>query len=143
MTVSTMAVARGDAITAGLLWALAAMTLGNGILMLADGATWFVQTPGVSATGPFNPHLVADVGAAYVGAGIAYAVGARHAAWRLPALLSAIGFMGIHAAAHIAGWLRNGCSTGLAFWTELVGVIVPALLTIVLLAVVATSRRVA
>lgn len=38
----------------------------NGFLMLADPAQWYAIVPGVPETGPFNPHFVRDIGAAYV-----------------------------------------------------------------------------
>jgi hypothetical protein len=36
----------------------------NGLAMLFASSTWWASVPGVSDTGPFNPHFVQDVGAA-------------------------------------------------------------------------------
>lgn len=85
----------------GILGVLAA---GNGALMLAAGRRWFETTPGVSDTGPFNAHFVADVGAAYAVAGLALL--AR--AWRphyWPAAVAGAAFFSAHAAIHVVGLL--------------------------------------
>lgn len=83
---------------AGLLGAFNAL---NGVLMLADGPRWYASVPGVTHTGPFNPHFVADIGAAFLAAGLALM--AR--AWRpryWPAALAGAGFLGLHALIHVA-----------------------------------------
>ena len=88
---------------AGVLGALAA---GNGVLMLADGYRWYVSVPGVTDTGPFNPHFVADIGAAFVIAGLALA--AR--AWRAqfwPAAFAGAAFLCAHSVIHIIGILAG------------------------------------
>lgn len=51
--------------------ALGALSAANGAIMLSAGPHWYETTPGVADTGPFNPHFVADVGAAYAVAGSA------------------------------------------------------------------------
>ena len=38
----------------------------NALLMLAVPAAWYAAVPGVTQTGPFNPHFVRDIGAAYL-----------------------------------------------------------------------------
>jgi hypothetical protein len=43
----------------------------NALLMLAVPAAWYASVPGVTQTGPFNPHFVRDIGAAYLVAGAA------------------------------------------------------------------------
>jgi len=50
----------------------------NGLAMLFAGPAWYAAVPGASETGPYNPHFVQDVGAAFLVAGLALA--AR--AWR-------------------------------------------------------------
>lgn len=99
---------------------------GNGFYMLADGRHWFGAVTGVSDTGPFNPHFVADVGAAFLIAGLALI--AR--AWRpqfWPAALAGAGFLCAHALIHVAG-LIGGLSHHAGF--ELASVIAPALLAL-------------
>lgn len=73
----------------------------NGLFMLIDGARWYDSVPGLAHTGPYNPHFVADIGAAYLVASIALV--AR--AWRpryWPAALAGAGFMVAHALIHVA-----------------------------------------
>jgi len=43
----------------------------NALWMLAVPAAWYAAVPGVTQTGPFNPHFVRDIGAAYLVAGAA------------------------------------------------------------------------
>ena len=72
----------------------------NGLFMLIDGARWYDSVPGLAHTGPYNPHFVADIGAAYLVASIALV--AR--AWRpryWPAALAGAGFMVAHALIHV------------------------------------------
>ena len=45
-----------------LIAALLALTMGgNGLVMLAAGRWWYGVVPGVTMTGPFNPHFVKDM----------------------------------------------------------------------------------
>jgi hypothetical protein len=85
-------------IIAGLL----AIVLGaNGLAMLLAGLWWYGMVPGVTATGPFNPHFVRDIGAAY----LVTAGGLAAFAWRpseaWPALVAAAAFLTLHAAIHV------------------------------------------
>lgn len=80
--------------------ALGALNGANGVAMLADGARWYAATPGVTHTGPFNPHFVADIGAAFLAAGL----GLLARAWRpryWPAAVAGIGFIAMHALIHL------------------------------------------
>ena len=80
---------------------LAIPTLFNGLAMLAAGHLWYETIPGVSETGPFNPHFVQDIGVAFLVAGLALA--AR--AWRpryWPAAVAGAGFLTAHALLHVA-----------------------------------------
>jgi len=80
---------------------LAAVMAGNGLAMLFAGLWWYGVVPGVTATGPYNPHFVRDIGAAYlvVGASLAaFAVRPREA-WA--AVAAAAGFLTLHTAIHV------------------------------------------
>lgn len=73
----------------------------NGAFMLIDGARWYDSVPGLPHTGPYNPHFVADIGAAYLVA--SFALIAR--AWRpryWPAAVAGAAFMVAHALIHVA-----------------------------------------
>ncbi len=79
---------------------LGVATAGNGLMMLANGRHWYASVPGVAETGPINPHFVADIGAAFLIAGIALV--AR--AWRArywPAALAGAGFLAAHGLIHV------------------------------------------
>jgi hypothetical protein len=79
---------------------LAIPTLFNGLVMLTAGPLWYETVPGVSETGPFNPHFVQDIGVAFLVAGLALA--AR--AWRpryWPAAVAGAGFLAAHALIHL------------------------------------------
>jgi uncharacterized protein YjeT (DUF2065 family) len=73
----------------------------NGFLMLFDPAQWYAMVPGVPETGPFNPHFVRDIGAAFVVTGVAIAWLARDAR-AVPAALAGALFLTLHALIHVA-----------------------------------------
>ena len=52
---------------------LAVLTILNGSIMLLAAPTWYESVPGVSETGPYNPHFIQDIGAAFLSP-----------VWRLP-----------------------------------------------------------
>jgi hypothetical protein len=80
---------------------LAALTALNGSTMLFAGLTWYASVPGVSETGPYNPHFVQDIGAAFLVAGLALAARAwRPAYW--PAAVAGSAFLAAHALIHLA-----------------------------------------
>lgn len=73
----------------------------GGLVQLLAPLPWYEATPGVVATGPFNPHFVRDIGAAYLTAAgglVAFAWKPR-AAW--PALVAAAAFLVLHATIHV------------------------------------------
>jgi hypothetical protein len=78
----------------------ALLTIFNGTLMLFDGASWYESVPGVIETGPYNPHFVQDIGAAFLVAGLALAARAwRPVYW--PAAVAGAGFLAAHALIHL------------------------------------------
>jgi hypothetical protein len=101
---------------------LAIPTLFNGLAMLVAGPLWYETVPGVSETGPFNPHFVQDIGVAFVVAGLALA--AR--AWRpryWPAAVAGAGFLAAHALIHLV-MIAGGHSHHAAF--DLMAVVLPS-----------------
>ena len=69
--------------------------------MLFASSVWWNSVPGAPDTGPFNPHFVQDVGAAFLIAGLALAARVwRPTYW--PAAVAASGFLVAHAAIHLA-----------------------------------------
>jgi hypothetical protein len=73
----------------------------NGLVMLFASLPWYDAVPGVTSTGPYNPHFVKDIGAAYLTAGL----GVGWYGWRpregWPALAAAACFLTLHAAIHV------------------------------------------
>ena len=80
---------------------LAAVLGANGLVMLFASLWWYGAVDGVKETGPFNPHFVRDIGAAYLVA----ASGLAWYAWRpvqgWPALVAGAAFLTLHAAIHV------------------------------------------
>jgi hypothetical protein len=110
---------------------LLAVTMGgNGLVMLAAGRWWYGAVAGVPETGPFNPHFVKDIGAAYLVAGAAFAwLAARPAPEARGAAIAAAAFLALHAAIHLAE--AAGAPAGLAdLVRDFPGVILPALIAI-------------
>ena len=98
----------------------------NGVVMLAAGQRWYESVPGVTMTGPYNPHFVADVGAAYFAAGLAVAArGWRPAFW--PAAVAGSAFFVLHALIHVAG-LAQGHTHDAA--SDIALVIVPSIISL-------------
>ena len=81
--------------------ALTLLLAGNGLAMLFAGLWWYGVVPGVTATGPYNPHFVRDIGAAYLVAGL----GTAWFAWKpregWPALAAGAMFLTLHSAIHV------------------------------------------
>lgn len=121
--------ARGG-VTSVLLWVLGVGMLVNGLAMLLSANAWFASI--ASDTGPYNGHLVRDVGAAYLAAGTALVWGGFRPALRGPLAAVALVFLGIHAATHAAELLSGHVHGSAAL--ELLGVYLPALLVLILAA---------
>jgi hypothetical protein len=79
---------------------LAVTNTANGLAMLFASSTWWASVPGVPETGPFNPHFVQDVGAAFLVAGLGLAARAWQPIW-WPAALMGAGFLSAHALIHL------------------------------------------
>jgi len=79
---------------------LALILAANGLLMLIAPEPWYHLIPGVSSTGPFNPHFVRDIGCAYLVCGASFFWLARDARAQPAALVSAV-FLLLHALTHI------------------------------------------
>jgi hypothetical protein len=81
--------------------ALALLLGANGLVMLFASLAWYGAVDGVKETGPFNPHFVRDIGAAY----LVTAIGLAWFAWRprggWPALVAGALFLAFHAGIHV------------------------------------------
>jgi hypothetical protein len=101
---------------------------GNGLAMLAAGRWWYGIAPGVPMTGPFNPHFVKDIGAAYLVVGAAFAwLAARPSPVARGATAAGALFLGLHAGVHLTDAI--GDPSGLTHLVrDFPGVFAPALL---------------
>ncbi len=80
---------------------LATLFAVNGLAMLAVPEGWFLRVPGVADTGPFNPHFVRDVGAAYLLSGVAFLALALAPATARPYALAGAAYLLAHAVIHL------------------------------------------
>jgi hypothetical protein len=86
-------------------WVLAGVLtlifLGNGLAMLFASFAWYNAVPGVTATGPFNPHFVRDIGAIYLmcGGAVIWFLWRPVQGW--PALVAAAAWLMLHVCVHI------------------------------------------
>lgn len=109
---------------------LLAIILGaNGLAMLFAGLWWYGVVPGVTATGPFNPHFVRDIGAAYLvtAGGLGWFALRPREGW--PAVVAAAAFLTLHAAIHV---FDAACGTRPLqdVARDFAGIYLPALLTL-------------
>lgn len=125
---------QGRSVVTWVLLLLGAGGIVNGLFMLFTSEAWFARI--AADTGPFNVHLVRDVGAAYVTSGVATVWAARAPAWRVPLLSAAALFLGLHGLIHVAEVLA-GTQPPVHLLEDFPGVYLPALL---LAGIAATSR---
>jgi hypothetical protein len=83
----------------------------NGLFMLIAPAEWYASVPGVTATGPFNPHFILDIGMAFVASGAGLMLGARRNANAAIIACAGATWPALHALIHIDGWLMHGFPT--------------------------------
>jgi hypothetical protein len=98
----------------------------TGLFILSDGRA-FYEMPDVVQTGPFNPHFVRDIGAAFLVAGAGVAAYAWRARYR-PAALVGTAFVALHALIH---GVEMSMGMDLHAGHTLFVVIVPAILAII------------
>ncbi len=104
---------------------------GLALWMLVDPAGWFVIVPGVTHTGPYNHHLVRDVGIAFLTVAGGFAIAAYWLRAAFPVLLVVVIWFAGHAATHVADILSGALPPSHIFG-DLPGVFIPAILSIVL-----------
>jgi hypothetical protein len=87
---------------------------GNGLAMLLIPRSWYHAVPGVSHTGPFNPHFVQDIGLIQMFMGGLLGLGLIHTASRHVLWAAATIWLSAHAILH--------------FWEVAVGICPPSAL---------------
>ena len=96
----------------------------NSLFMLVAPREWYATIPGVTLTGPFNPHFALDIGMAFIASGIGLALGARPG--RNAAIFAVAGatWPVLHALIHVKGWFTHGIPPGTQVaLSEIVGVV--------------------
>jgi hypothetical protein len=105
---------------------LAVFIVLNGSIMLLAAPTWYESVSGASETGPYNPHFVQDVGAAFLVAGLALAARAWQSRY-WPAAVAGAGFLVAHALLHLL-MILSGHDHHAAF--DLIAVVLPSALAL-------------
>ena len=103
----------------------------NGLAMLFAGLWWYGVVPGVTATGPYNPHFVRDIGAAYLVVGLSLGAIAWRPREAWPAVIAAAAFLTLHAAIHVFDAVC-GTKPLADMVRDFAGVYLPAIFTVVL-----------
>jgi predicted anti-sigma-YlaC factor YlaD len=117
------------------LWIMAALDIVNGIEMFFFPSAWFFKlVPGVPETGPYNMHLVMDGGTFFLAVGVGL-VGAalnprRNAIAVVVAAVAGVMHSALHIYSHAAGLLSTEHLV-----TEVLGIYIPAILLIVISAI--------
>lgn len=88
-------------------WRLAAAVCGalgalNGAVMLLAGPAWHAGVSGLVPLDHYHEHVIADVGAAFVGAGLGLFVRAWRPRW-WPVAVATLGFIALHGIVHLSG----------------------------------------
>lgn len=109
----------------------------NGIFMLATPVLWYAAIPGVTGTGPANPHFIRDIGLAFIAAGAGLFIGAFRRDRRT--ILIASIFLGGHALLHLAELLHG--ATAMDALRDVMLIALPGLLPLAML--IAPERRTA
>jgi hypothetical protein len=88
---------------------------------------WYHELPAaVPDTGPFNPHMVRDIGCAFLSVGAAQLWAAFRPAWRAPLVAVAALFLSAHALLHVYDTLAGNLPAD-HWWLDAPGVYLPAL----------------
>lgn len=116
-----------------LLYALSALQLLNGLMMLLAPQFWYGAVPGVTETGPYNPHFVRDIGLGFLSAGSALWLAAWYPLIARPLVVVASVFLLGHALLHLIEMIVHGSSAGHAA-RDLAVIVLPALLPLAVFA---------
>jgi putative effector of murein hydrolase LrgA (UPF0299 family) len=98
----------------------------NGVFMLIAPESWYQTVPGVTDTGPYNPHFVRDIGIAFVASsvGIWMAVGSSWQS-RLSGAVVGMLFLAGHALFHVMEMFMHSPNAA-AVIRDLAMIVVPA-----------------
>jgi hypothetical protein len=106
--------------------------LGNASWQLVAPEGWYWAIPGVADRGPFNQHLVRDLGIIYALSGIGLILGAVRPAQRFAYWWAPTAWLCGHALFHIWEVIVGICGPA-SLVQDFAGVTLPALVTLILL----------
>lgn len=86
---------------------LGLLSIANGGWMVLHAPTWFDSLPGVTDTGPYNGHLVRDVGLAYIVSGIGFVWCAFNLRRCWPVIVAQALWATGHATLHVADMITE------------------------------------
>ena len=130
-----------DRVAQGLVLLAAIVAFANGLFMLVWPLDWYHAVPNVPLTGPFNPHFVRDIGAAYVAAAVmlGWAVGDLRGRWL--GLVTGGLWLALHGGIHVYEVSVGICGPGV-FLNDVPGVLGPPLLVLVALGLMLGRQRI-
>jgi len=111
----------------GLATALGLAATANGFFMLVAPQAWYFAIPGVTTTGPFNPHFVRDIGLIFLLIAAAFLGGAARPAARAVLWGAATVWLTGHALFHLWEVATGICSPS-AIARDFPAVSLPALI---------------
>lgn len=104
----------------GAIWCL------TGLYVFIAPEAFYQNTPGLSLMGPYNGHLIRDVGLAFLASSGATTYGALRGERRVA--LGGVAWPFLHALFHLQIWGHRGFSFDAIFAFDVVAVITPAML---------------
>ena len=110
------------------LFIVAALNLGSALSMWFTPHTWYDTVPGVAMMGPFNLHFIRDIALAFGMSAGALAYGAFK--WDRTAAICGAAWPCLHALFHIWIWLARGLPLDQIALVNLLGIQLPAWLTL-------------
>lgn len=117
----------------GLAVLLGVAAAANGAFMLVAPEGWYFAVPGVTTTGPFNPHFIRDIGLIFVLLGGALLAGAARPMLRSVLWTGVAVWLSGHALFHVWEVMVGICGPS-ALARDFAAVSLPALLTCLLAA---------
>jgi hypothetical protein len=120
---------------------LAVANIANSIWMISTPLVWYQRVPAaVPDFGPYNEHLVRDVGCAYGAIGVTLAVSVWSASLRLPFAIVGAAFYGLHALMHVFDTAR-GVVPPLHWLLDLPSTYLPAILLVAITVIIMRDRK--
>jgi hypothetical protein len=87
---------------------IAVLSGANALWMLVAPESWYQHVPAdVPDFGPYNVHFVRDLGCAFLTIASALFLALRRPEWRVPLVMVALAFFGLHAVIHVFDTARG------------------------------------